>query len=272
LVGLDLSAFVEEFRTEAAEHLRTLDAQLLALERDPNDPAPIRAMFLAAHSLKGAGAMMDLADVEALAHAMEEVLSRLRAGTQRLDGPTADTLFRAIDLLGERVARAMPGEAPADLPVIALAAALIACDGSEAQAEADTEPTPPPPAPAVDGQHTSHALVVEDSATVRLLHTALLTAAGFVVDAVADGQEGLALIHARSYHLIVAGQETRGLRGPDLVAVARASGSGELVPCIITQSGAATTAEIAQPLLGYVTVAAPGAERLTGLVRDLLAR
>ena len=269
-MGLDLSAFVEEFRTEAVEHLRALDTQLLALERDPTDLAPIRAMFLAAHSLKGAGAMMDLADVEALAHAMEEVLSRLRAGTQRLDGPTADTLFRAIDLLGERVARAMPGAAPADPPVIALAAALIACDGSEHRAAA--EPAAPPPLTTGADQHTPQALVVEDSATVRLLHTALLTAAGFAVDAVADGQEGLALIQSRSYHLIVAGQETRGLRGPDFVAAVRAGVGGEQLPCIITQSGAAVSTEIQQSLIGYVTVAPPRTERLTGLALDLMAR
>lgn len=271
-MGLDLSAFVEEFRTEAAEHLRALDAQLLALERDPDDRTPIRAMFLAAHSLKGAGAMMDLADVEALAHAMEEVLSRLRDGTQRLDGQTADTLFRAIDLLGERVARAMPGTAPVDPPIVAMVAALIACDGSGQAATAAVAAPPPAPEPAAGDPLMPRALLVEDSATVRLLHTALLTGAGFVVDAVADGQEGLALAKARSYRLIVAGQESRGLRGPDLVAAVRANGGGDQPPCIITQSGDSPSAAAGLPSISYVTVASPRAERLTALVHDLVAR
>ena len=267
-MGLDLSAFVEEFRTEAADHLRALDAQLLALERDPSDLTPIRAMFLAAHSLKGAGAMMDLGDVEALAHAMEEVLSRLRDGTQRLDGQTADTLFRAIDLLGERVGRAMPGAAPADPPIVAMAAELIACDGRGQAVTEQRAVVPPPPAPVADNQHLPRALLVEDSATVRLLHTALLTAAGYAVDPVAEGQEGLALATTRTYHLLVAGQETRGLRGVDLVAAVRAGGGGEQLPCIITQSAESPSAAAALPLLSYVTVAAPRAEQLTTLVRD----
>jgi chemotaxis protein histidine kinase CheA len=270
-VGLDLSAFVEEFRTEAADHLRALDAQLLALERDPNDLTPIRAMFLAAHSLKGAGAMMDLGDVEALAHAMEEVLSRLRDGTQRLDGQTADTLFRAIDLLGERVARAMPGAAPVDPPIVAMAAALIAGDGSGRAMDELSTPAPMPTSEAAD-QFAPRALVVEDSATVRLLHTALLTDAGYAVDAVADGQEGLALANSRAYHLIVAGQETRGLRGIDLVAAVRAGSGGEQLPCVITQSAESPLAETDLPLLSYVTVASPRAERLTALVHDLAVR
>src|SRR5918912_949080 len=50
---MDLSAFLDEFRAEAAEHLRTLDAQLLALERDPTATAPIRAMFISCHTIKG---------------------------------------------------------------------------------------------------------------------------------------------------------------------------------------------------------------------------
>jgi len=270
-VGLDLLAFVEEFRTEAAEHLRALDAQLLTLERDPGDLTPIRAMFLAAHSLKGVGAMMDLADVEALAHAMEEVLSRLRDGTQRLDGQTADTLFRTIDLLRERVAVAMPGAAPADPPIVALAAALIACDGGGQAATATVAAPPPPPVPEADDQRAPRALVVEDSATVRLLHTTLLTSAGFVVDAVADGQEGLALAKAGSYRLIVAGQEARGLRGPDLVAAVRASVGGDQPPCIITRSDEPSPAPTDLPSISYLTVAAPRAERLTALVRDLVA-
>ncbi|HEY8602163.1 MAG TPA: Hpt domain-containing protein [Thermomicrobiales bacterium] len=267
-MGLDLASFVEEFRTEAAEHLRALGAQLLVLERDPGDPTPIRAMFLAAHSLKGAGAMLDLADVEALAHAMEEVLSRLRDGTQRLDGQTADTLFRAIDLLGERVARAMPGAAPADPPIAAMVAALIACDGSGQAASA----APPPPAPEADDQHAPRALLVEDSATVRLLHTALLTEAGFVVDAVADGQEGLALTKAHRYRVIVAGQEARGLRGPELVAAVRAGVGSDQPPCIITRSSDSPPADNGLPSIGYVVVASPRAEALSALVRDLATR
>lgn len=227
-MGLDLHAFLDEFRDEAGAHLRALDAQLLALERDPDDPAPIRAMFLAAHSLKGAGGMMDLADVEALAHAAEEVLTRLRDGRQRLDAATADRLFRAFDLLGEQVARSQPGAAPIDAPITAMIAALTARDGDNAAGGGAPLPLAQMPRDAA-GSSGPIALLVEDSPTVRLLHAALLAEIGCAVDTAADGQEALALLGARRYDLIVSGLELRGLDGVALAAALHER-AGERMP------------------------------------------
>jgi two-component system chemotaxis sensor kinase CheA len=216
-MGLDLTAFLDDFRTEATEHLRTLDAQLLLLEKNPDDLAPVRAMFLAAHSLKGAGAMMDLANVEALAHAIEDVLSRLREAQQRLDGPTADALFRAFDLLGERVGRGIPGEAPVDPPIEALVARLAACDGRTPEVAV----RPPMTASSSVAAEPPRALVVEDSATVRLLHATILERNGFAVDVTSDGDEGLRLALAHPYRMLVVGQELAGQNGRALLAAVR---------------------------------------------------
>ena len=214
-MSLDLRAFLDEFRNEANEHLRAIEAQLLALERAPDDPAPVRALFLAAHSLKGAGAMMDLADVEALAHAIEDVLARLRDGRQRLDGTTADLLLRARDLLGERIARAEPGGAPVDGPIEAMVAALHGANGEAFIA-------PPPAAPVSAGDASGLvALVVEDSATVRVLHCAVLAAAGCATDAVGDAASARALV-ART-RLRSAGDRD-GTRRPEGPGADRGSG------------------------------------------------
>ena len=265
-MGLDLTAFLDDFRTEAAEHLRTLDAQLLALEKDPDDLAPVRAMFLAAHSIKGAGAMMDLADVEALAHAIEDVLSRLREAQQRLDGPTADALFRAFDLLRERVQRGIPGEAPVDPSVEALVARLAACDG-RAPIVAESPPLPAPPAVAAE-EH--RALVVEDSATVRLLHATILERNGFAVDTASDGDEGLALVLARSYRLLVVGQALAGRDGPALIAAVREA-SDTPPACLLTLSDDTTDEEAIPAGMTAIVVGPPPAEGLVALARATLA-
>src|SRR5437763_16392152 len=102
---MDLSAFLDEFRAEASDYLRALDAQLLALEREPAAAEPIREMFIAAHTIKGGASMLGLAGVRELAHAgvrelahaLEDVLAQLRDQLRPLDAPTADLLFRAID-------------------------------------------------------------------------------------------------------------------------------------------------------------------------------
>lgn len=269
-MGLDLHAFLDEFRTEAAEHLRALDAQLLALERAPDDPAPIRAMFLAAHSLKGAGTMMDLADVGALAHAMEDVLSRLRDGRQRLDAPTADCLFRAIDLLRERAATAVPGAAPVDAPVAALIAALDACGGTGGAAA--PQPAAPDLATAASAEAGPVALLVEDSPTVRLLHAALLTEAGYAVDQTADGQEALVLAGSRRYDLVVGGVATRGLRGPELAAALRER-AGERMPRFVLMHNDGE--EPAEPIPAFIAARlrteSPARQRLAATARALLA-
>ena len=75
---MDLTEFLSEFQLEAGEKLDTIASQLLRLERDATNPQPVREMFLAAHTIKGGAAMLRLTDVEALAHALEEVLSSFR--------------------------------------------------------------------------------------------------------------------------------------------------------------------------------------------------
>jgi CheY-like chemotaxis protein/HPt (histidine-containing phosphotransfer) domain-containing protein len=270
-MGLDLLAFLDEFRIEAAEHLRALDAQLLVLERDPSDPAPVRAMFLAAHSLKGAGAMMDIADVGALAHAVEDVLARLRDGRQRLDQPTADRLFQAIDLLGERVARALPGAAPVDAPITEMIAALAACDGSASAV------SPEPPIvmlpPGAGAGETPVALLVEDSQTVRLLHATLLAGVGYAVDLASDGQEALILAGTRHYDLVVSGLETPGLRGPGLAAALHERADGQMPPFILMQNDDAAPPEPAEPFItARLRTEPPGRESLSATVRELLVR
>src|SRR5579864_6563 len=105
---MDMSEFLHEFQLEAGEKLDLIASQLLQLERDTTNPQPIREMFLAAHTIKGAAAMLRLTDVEALAHGVEEFLSELRDQERTLDGPTADLLFQAIDHLRDAIAQATP--------------------------------------------------------------------------------------------------------------------------------------------------------------------
>jgi len=50
--------------------------QLLRLERDPGDTQPVRAMFLAAHSIKGGAAMLGLVELrEVFRQAFSGILS-----------------------------------------------------------------------------------------------------------------------------------------------------------------------------------------------------
>lgn len=227
-MGLDLAAFLDEFRAEASEHLQSLDAQLLKLERSPDDPLPIRAMFLGAHTIKGGAAMLELASVRELCHALEDVLAVLRDGQQRPDPSLIDLLFRTLDLLRVLVMEVTPQTAAPDQATEALIQTLRARARGQAPA-----PVPEVAAPAVQ---KGRVLLVDDSATVRLHTTLLLNDAGLEVDALADGAEALARAEQTSYDLVITAVETRGLRGPELVAALRTLPTVRMVPIIMFSS------------------------------------
>jgi CheY-like chemotaxis protein len=221
-------ALLQDFRAEASEHLRTLEMQLLRLERDAADRQAVDQMFRSAHTIKGGAGLVGLTDVLELAHAMEDTLANVR-DRGHLDRDIADLLFRAIDSLRDRCGRALPGISEADRVREDLVAAL------RRRPEAAARPVPP--AEASPNPPQRRVLLVDDSATVRLMTTMLLSEAGFEVNAVADGRLALAEALATRYELVVTSFETAGLSGLDLVAALRDAPSCRDVPVIVTSSG-----------------------------------
>ena len=131
-MSVDPIAFLAEFRAEVTEYLNTLDEQLLRLERDPVDTQPVRAMFLAAHSIKGGAAMLGLLELRELSHALEDVLGVLRDQRRPLERAVADVLFRGVDRLRALVASADGTPQPSTPETLAIVAELAACTQTHA--------------------------------------------------------------------------------------------------------------------------------------------
>jgi len=267
-VANEWAAYIDEFRSEAREHLRALDAQLLKLERDPGDPAPVREMFLSAHTIKGGAAMLEVADVRELSHALEDVLGRLRDQGCPLDGELADLLFRALDALRELVDGATPGAAALSGAYADLAAAL-----RERGASGPAATPPRPPAAPAASPGKPRVLLVEDSATVRLLESMLLQEAGFEVDALGDGREALARATAAPYQLLVTGVETRGLRGLELAAAVRNTPGCAEMPIVVMSADdnaehRRQAAEVG--VQAYIRKGSLGQRRLVEAARELV--
>jgi two-component system, chemotaxis family, sensor kinase CheA len=87
------------FEVEAQEHLQAINGHLLALEqaRGAVPERLLAELFREAHSLKGAARAVALPEVEALAHVLEELFSRIRDGRKEADRETLDTIFRTLD-------------------------------------------------------------------------------------------------------------------------------------------------------------------------------
>lgn len=131
----------EIFRVEARERVEELSAQLLVAESNTSaeqaSEAVLRA-FSAAHSLKGAARAAGRRDIEALCHAMEDRLGRLRDTPMRFaesanllrtsvrllerllaDETAAASLNDEIQSLRGLLTAALPSEAPSKLEGVA---------------------------------------------------------------------------------------------------------------------------------------------------------
>ncbi|WP_420475897.1 hybrid sensor histidine kinase/response regulator [Noviherbaspirillum sp. ST9] len=117
----DYSGFslLELFRSEAESQVQVLTEGLLALDRNAQDLAAIDPLMRAAHSLKGAARIVNLDDVERLAHAMEDCFVAAQKGKLRLSKQRIDRLLAGIDLIS-RISSLTETEAPAWLDSNAL--------------------------------------------------------------------------------------------------------------------------------------------------------
>ena len=91
------------FYEEARELLISLEEGLMELERRQSDRAHLDKTFRAAHSLKGAAAMVGLAAIAEFTHGIEAVLERIRAGVLAVDSDIITTLLEARDHLSAMV-------------------------------------------------------------------------------------------------------------------------------------------------------------------------
>ncbi len=216
---MDLSAFLEEFKLEAFEHLEKLGSGLLALERTPQDAELIRKLFLSAHTIKGGASMLELRALKTLTHAFEDVLARLREGKASADTATVTLLLRVTDEIKQIVESNPTIETP-DPSTQELIEALRSLARGELPARprdevAVTQPIPqtlePPPNP-LPAVTVHRAAILEPSETARLLLKLQLEALDWIVTA-CDSPEHLLEAAAHSALVIVPLEPPGGVDG-----------------------------------------------------------
>jgi two-component system, chemotaxis family, sensor kinase CheA len=93
----ELDALWNEFAAETEEHLDAIERLLSDQRMGDWSRDDIAALFRYFHSLKGTFLAMGFANVEAVAHRCEDILSIVREGAAVLDRPLAQVLLRAVD-------------------------------------------------------------------------------------------------------------------------------------------------------------------------------
>ena len=99
----DLSAFsmMDLFRMEAQSQTQALTDGLLAIERGAVDAATVEALMRAAHSIKGAAAIVGLDLMVQLAHSMEDAFVAAQHQRLELTPERIDVLLSGVDVLIE---------------------------------------------------------------------------------------------------------------------------------------------------------------------------
>jgi two-component system chemotaxis sensor kinase CheA len=88
---------VREFLLESHENLAQLDLDLVTLEKEPGERETLARVFRTLHTVKGTAGFLGLAKLQALGHAGENLLSRLRAGDLTFNAEIATALLSVVD-------------------------------------------------------------------------------------------------------------------------------------------------------------------------------
>lgn len=94
-----MAALLEVFLAETAEGLETAEEALLALERNSGDEEALALVFRMVHTIKGNAGVFAFDAMTAVAHGMEDLLDRIRAGRMAVTQDAVSTLLEGVDEL-----------------------------------------------------------------------------------------------------------------------------------------------------------------------------
>jgi len=92
---------VKEFLVESYENLDRLDRDLLELEKAPTAQEILASIFRTIHTIKGTCGFLGFNQLETVAHAGENLLSRLRDGVLQLSEEITTVLLKLVDSVRE---------------------------------------------------------------------------------------------------------------------------------------------------------------------------
>ncbi len=90
---------LSEFLTETNEGLTVLDVELVKLEQNPNDVELLSNIFRLMHRIKGTCGFLGLSRLEAVAHAGENVLGKIREGDLVVTPDAVSLILECLDAI-----------------------------------------------------------------------------------------------------------------------------------------------------------------------------
>src|SRR5262249_12300866 len=99
-----MNDIVREFLLETHENLGQLDLDLVTLEKEPGERETLDRVFRTLHTVKGTAGFLGLPKLQAVTHAGESLLGRLRAGELTFGPDIATSLLGVVDAIRQMLA------------------------------------------------------------------------------------------------------------------------------------------------------------------------
>ncbi|PTY02868.1 chemotaxis protein CheA [Opitutaceae bacterium EW11] len=143
-----------EFHAEALDHLQQIEAALLVLDEQPDDPEALNSIFRSFHTIKGVSGFLHLTPMHVLTHEVESLLDLARNRKLRLNSAIITEVLKSRDAVQQMVQQITlaleQGTLPNTIvPVSHLMRAVkrLAAGGGSAPAEAPQAARPAPAQP-----------------------------------------------------------------------------------------------------------------------------
>lgn len=90
---------LQDFFAEAEQQVETLESNILVIESDPSNHDSIDEIFRAAHTLKGGSATVEMTELAAFCHDVEDLLDAMRSNAVEVTEAIVDVLLSSIDTI-----------------------------------------------------------------------------------------------------------------------------------------------------------------------------
>ncbi|MBC2606949.1 chemotaxis protein CheA [Pelagicoccus albus] len=159
---------LQEFHTEAVDHLGQIESAVLELEQDVHNRDAINSMFRSFHTIKGVAGFLNLVPINRLAHEVESLMDLVRndkievfTGVIDLVLASKDRITQLIEQITEALSN---GTTPTETIAVSelMAQARWAMEGEEIYASKTGQSSPKPKAdPAKPAEEAADASAVE---------------------------------------------------------------------------------------------------------------
>lgn len=96
--------YIEIFKEEAEEHIRTLERCALMMEEGKATKEVVKEGMRASHTIKGSARLLGLEEIGKVAHAVEDIFKDIESGKRNIDVEVVNLILKGVDAVKSLIA------------------------------------------------------------------------------------------------------------------------------------------------------------------------